>query len=217
MPMWPIYTLHFVLHRQGDFVVKKCRSAGDAARYSQALKQEAARMRAFAGSLFPRYYGYDDDPLPSVRMEYLDGGHLQPLRLFDFRQIERQVGRILGRTLHMAEQLEQAGILYWDFRLANLIGGADDFRMIDFTGAQMPGCPHFTRGRAFLGPAGAYLWKQLGSTELRRIAALRALAMELLGMTRSEQAPTPALRTLLAQGARPVAGLTAAQWLGVLD
>lgn len=217
MSSWPIYTLHFVLYRQGELVVKQCRTAADAAQYSEALRQEAARMPALSGDLFPRYHGYLAEPLPGVRMDFLAGGPLQPLRIFDDRRLERQTARILGRVLRMAQTLEQAGILYWDFRLANLIGGAEDFRMIDFTGAQMPGCAHFTRGMAFRGPAGAHLWEQLGCVRLRRIAALRALAMELLAVERSAQAPTPALRALLTQGARPVSGLTEQAWLGLLS
>lgn len=217
MPAWPIHTLHFVLTRQGDIVTKRCITQADAALFGQALRQEAERLGALTGDLFPRYFGYTEDPLPGVRMEYIAGGRLQPLQVFDYPRMEQQLLSILSRVLDMARQLEQAGILYWDFRLANLIGSPDSFRMIDFTGAQMPGCSSFTRGRAFHGTAGTFLWEQLGCTELRRIAALRMLAMELLSLTRSEQAPTPALRTLLTQGARPRAGLTAEQWLAVLD
>lgn len=217
MPQWPIHTLHFVLYRQGDIVVKQCRTRSSAAQYGGALRQEAERMRGASGALFPRYLGYLDGPLPGVRMEYVAGGPLQPLQVFDLRALERETARVLARALHMARELERAGILYWDFRLANLIGGPNDFRMIDFTGAEMPGCPLFTRGRAFHGPAGVRLWEQLGCTPLRRIAALRALALELLGIPDSGQAPTPALRAFLEQGARPAAGLTAEEWLALLD
>lgn len=210
-----IYTLHFVLEREGDRMWKRCRTASAAARYGAALRLEAERMQQMEGGLFPRYFGFTDDPLPAVCMEYLPGGCMQPLSTFDHREMERQVAQVLERVLHMTEVLEQAGLLYWDIRLRNLIGRAGaDFRMIDFTGAQMVGSAQtFTRGPAFRDVSGQALWDGLGCKELRRVLALRTLACELLGLSCGEEAPTPALRRLLAQGARPAYGLCARTWL----
>lgn len=217
MEQWPKYNVHFVLRREGDTVLKQCRTPQDAARYGEALRQEAACMQRLGDcGLFPRYEGFVPGALPGVRMEYLPGGPLRPLYSCVPAALERQTAQVLGRVLRMARTLEQAGVVYWDFRLANLIGEPQNFRMIDFTGAEMPGCPDFTRGQAFQGTLGSLRWERLGDPELRRIAALNALAMELLGVSAPDNAPTAALRALLRQGYQPARGMTAEAWLNRL-
>lgn len=217
MEQWPKYKVHFVLRREGDTVLKQCRTPQDAARFGEALRQEAIYMQKFGDcGLFPRYEGFVPGALPGVRMEYLSGGALQPLRGCVPVELERSTLQILTRVLRMTRTLERAGIVYWDFRLANLIGDAETFRMIDFTGAQLPGCMEFTRGDAFRGPLGGLRWDRLGDPELRRIAALTALAMELLNVSVPDSAPTPKLCDLLRRGYSPPRGLSAEEWLTLL-